>query len=66
MSAKTFVGLASVASAVCIIGALAFVGYIVNDINDFYDNAKMELSDFKVHADSAWKNMIHSMKQHHT
>ena len=48
MSAKTVVVAASVASGVAIVGCLFVVGFLFNDINNFYDEVLAEMEDFKV------------------
>lgn len=45
---KNLVALASVASGVTIVVAILAVGYLFNDINGFYDDALVEMDEFKV------------------
>ncbi|PIO60454.1 nematode cuticle collagen domain protein [Teladorsagia circumcincta] len=53
---------ASTASGVIILVAIIAVGYLFNDINNFYDDAMGELDEFKVTANAAWKEMTETVR----
>ncbi|RCN25945.1 nematode cuticle collagen domain protein, partial [Ancylostoma caninum] len=55
---RCLVGCASATSVTLIVISVAAFGYIVNDINSFYDDSMEELREFKGFADDAWAKMI--------
>ena len=48
MSARVLVASTSAFCGVFILCSLASVGYILNDINSFYDDALLDMGEFKV------------------
>ncbi|GMR49522.1 hypothetical protein PMAYCL1PPCAC_19717, partial [Pristionchus mayeri] len=49
---------ASVAAAAVVIGCLGGLAYMLNDINNFYDQSMEELNEFRETADNAWSEMV--------
>uniref|UniRef100_A0A8R1I667 Col_cuticle_N domain-containing protein n=1 Tax=Caenorhabditis japonica TaxID=281687 RepID=A0A8R1I667_CAEJA len=58
MSAKSLVYGASVLSGLAIIGCVFTVGYIFNDINEFYDTTMETMDEFKLNERGAWHGMV--------
>ncbi|VDL80899.1 unnamed protein product [Nippostrongylus brasiliensis] len=57
MSTTSLVNGVAAITAITVVVALFGVGYIINDINSFYDDAIQELDSFKDIANSAWHEM---------
>ncbi|VDO84069.1 unnamed protein product, partial [Haemonchus placei] len=55
---NSLVGTAALASAVLIAVAVLSVGYVVNDLSNFYDDSVQRIEEFKGVADDAWAKMI--------
>ncbi|KAK6014485.1 nematode cuticle collagen domain protein [Ostertagia ostertagi] len=58
MGTHTAVTIVSGFTALAVIGSIAGIVYIVNDLNSFYDDAIEDLTSFKVVADEAWNKML--------
>ena len=42
------------------VATLCYVGFLINDINNFYDDAMKELDEFRDLSNAAWKGMMPS------
>ncbi|EYC08424.1 hypothetical protein Y032_0066g3756 [Ancylostoma ceylanicum] len=51
-------------TSLCTFSAIIIVGYIFNDINQFYEDVLFDMDEFQNYANDAWKGMHHSEKQH--
>ncbi|VDN36306.1 unnamed protein product, partial [Cylicostephanus goldi] len=60
--AKNLAAFASAASGISIVLAIGVVGYMLNDINNFYDDALVELNEFKLTANGAWDHMTERIR----
>ncbi|KAK6021537.1 nematode cuticle collagen domain protein [Ostertagia ostertagi] len=56
--ARVLVGITSGASGIAILAALVTVGYLYNDINNFFDDTMKDMEEFKIIANDAWTKMI--------
>ncbi|KAK5985626.1 Nematode cuticle collagen domain protein, partial [Trichostrongylus colubriformis] len=57
MGLTTFASGVAAVTAVVTAFSIVLVGYLINDINKFYDDATEQLADFKDMANSAWHEM---------
>ncbi|KAK6024082.1 nematode cuticle collagen domain protein, partial [Ostertagia ostertagi] len=55
---NSLVGTTAATSAVLIVVAVFSVGYVVNDLNNFYSDSVQRIEEFKSVADDAWEKMI--------
>ncbi|KIH67966.1 nematode cuticle collagen domain protein [Ancylostoma duodenale] len=63
MGTQTLVGAVAGITALAVIGSIVAVVCIVNDINNFYDDAIEDLKEFKDLANSAWHEMMPTADQ---